>query len=151
MRPQPVQRIASFVNAAVVDAARQGVRNCGIKRLTAGNSNGIIATNSPSLTKIVVIRLTVIRRILLVVRRAEILILEGAWRRTVDVDTAVEPISAGCGVAAKVPLWIAVAQILWWGCWIFVGDSNTVCQQGAILETFLEASGVCIMVGRRGL
>ena len=109
MRAQPIHRITRVVNAAVVDATRQGVRDCGIERRTAGYSDRVIATDDPSLGEIVVVRLTVVRRALIVVRGAEILILEITGGRTVDVDTAVESICAGYGVTVKVPLWIAVA------------------------------------------
>lgn len=126
MRPRPIHHFTRVVYAAIIDATRQGVGNCAGESRTAGNGERVVATDGPGVAVIVVVCLIVVRHALGVVRRAEILILESARGRTVDVDTAVQSVNGRCRVTAKAPLWIAIAGITWGGGRILVGDSNTV-------------------------
>ena len=148
MRARPVDHIARIVHAAIVNATGQGVGDRSRERRSGWYDQHIVATDIPREAEVVVIRRPVVRRALDIVRGAEVLILESARGRAVDVDTAGETVDGGCSITVEAPFRKAVAGIEQER--ILVADGNAVGKEGAIFETVLEAVGVCVVVGRGG-
>ena len=150
MRSRPIHHLTALINAAIIDTASQRVRDRVRERRSGGDGQRLVAPDRPRGPKVIVVRRAVVRFTLRVVRRAEILVLEGAGRWPIDVDAAVHAVCDSSRVTIETPFRETVAGIVRGVGRVLVGDCDTVRQKGAILETILEVVGVRIVVTWRG-